>query len=90
MMPAPSGGPDQGARAAERHHEERLHRGHELHVGGADEAVVVGPEHAGHAREDARDHEGEILVQPHVVAEGLACGTRCSRMPLQAEAEGRA
>src|SRR5881392_3143828 len=57
------------ARPAERDHEEGLHRGDELDVRGADEAVVVRPEHAGKRGEEARDHEREVLVEPHVVAE---------------------
>src|SRR5215475_10727915 len=42
---------DQGARAAQRRHEERLDRSDVLDVNGTDEAVVVGPEHAGQTGE---------------------------------------
>src|SRR2546429_2464454 len=57
------------ARAAERDHQERLDRGDELDVRGPHEAVVVRPEDAGKRGEEARDHEGEVLVEPHIVAE---------------------
>src|SRR6266446_6875719 len=57
------------ARAAERDHQERLDRGDELDVSGPHEAVVVRPEDAGKRGEEARDHEGEVLVEPHIVAE---------------------
>src|SRR6266545_5162199 len=59
-------GADERPRAAQRHHQERLHRGHELHVDGAHEAVVVGPEHAREAGERAGEHEGQVLVEPDV------------------------
>src|SRR5215470_4490286 len=59
----------QGAGAAQRHHQERFYGGHQLHVHRADEAVVPGPQHARESREAARDHEREILVQPHVITE---------------------
>src|SRR5437867_376392 len=55
--------------AAERDHQERLDRGDELDVRGPHEAVVVRPEDAGKRGEEARDHEGEVLVEPHIVAE---------------------
>src|SRR5436853_544883 len=38
-------------------------------VRGPHEAVVVRPEDAGKRGEEARDHEGEVLVEPHIVAE---------------------
>src|SRR5262249_20129551 len=41
----------QRAGAAQGHHQQRLYGGDELDVHRADEAVVVGPEHAGEARE---------------------------------------
>src|SRR6266508_5831595 len=61
--------PHERARTTQRHHEQRLHRGDELDVGGTDEAVVIRPEYAGHAGKGAGDHEGDVLVQPHIVAE---------------------
>src|SRR5438445_300119 len=64
------GGADQSARTAEGDHEQGLDRGQELDIGGPHEAVVVGPEDPGRAREGTRDHEGEVLVEPHVVAQG--------------------
>src|SRR6266508_1815155 len=80
---------DERPRAAQRHHQERLHRGHELHVDGAHEAVVVGPEHAREAGERAGEHEGQVLVEPDVVPErphpGLALADA-----LEPEPEGRA
>ena len=62
-------GPDQRAAAAERDHQENLDRRGELEVRRAHEAVVVGPQHAGEAADGAGDHEADVLVQPHVVAE---------------------
>src|SRR5262249_643690 len=60
---------EQRALATERDHEQRLDGRDELHVYRADEAVVVRPEHAGEAGEGAGDDEGQVLVEPHVVAE---------------------
>src|SRR5439155_7423869 len=82
------GGTDERPRPAQCHHQERLDRGHELHVDRAHEAVVVGPEHPGEAGERAREHEGQVLVQPHVVPEGPHPGLALADA-LQPEAEGR-
>src|SRR5713101_4370902 len=81
-------GTDERARAAERGHQERLDRRHELDVRGADEAVVVGPEDAGHSREGAGQHEGHVLVEPHVVAQGLHARLAPADA-FEAQAEGR-
>src|SRR6266536_2175998 len=79
---------DERARAAERGHQERLDGRHKLDVSGADEAVVIGPQDAGHSREGAGQHEGHVLVKPHVVAQGLHARLAPADA-LEAQAEGR-
>src|SRR2546422_1810785 len=82
------GGADQSARTAQGHHEQGLDGGQELDIGGPDEAVVVSPEDAGHAREGARDDESQVLVEPHVIAQGLHARF-AAPYPLETEPEGR-
>src|SRR3989442_3814257 len=82
------GGADQSARTAEGDHEQGLDRGQELDIGRPHEAVVVGPENPRRAREGTRDHEGEVLVEPHVVAQGLHARLAAPD-PLEPEPEGR-
>src|SRR5712691_10807862 len=82
------GGADQSARTAQGHHEQGLDGGQELDIGGPDEAVVVSPEDAGHARKGARDDEGQVLVEPDVIAQGLHARFAPS-YPLETQPEGR-
>src|SRR4030095_2482225 len=62
-------GADQAAATAERDHEKNLYRGRELEVHGADEAVVVGPQHSREATEPARNDKADVFMQPDMIAE---------------------
>src|ERR1043166_2521495 len=63
------GAAHQGPRAAQHHHEQRIDRGGEHHVLGRHVAVGGRPQHAGQAAEGASDDEGDVFVQPGIVAE---------------------
>src|SRR5262245_7708667 len=60
----------QRSSAAQGNHQQHLHRSCQLKVHGAYETVIVGPQDAGKSSEATGDDEPDVLVQPHVVAEG--------------------
>src|SRR5262245_35334669 len=62
---------DQCSRTAEDRHQQRVDRGRQLGIDGADDTRGVRPQHAGEAAEGPGDDEGEIFVQPRIVAEDL-------------------
>src|SRR5215813_12547148 len=61
---------EQSSTTAQGNHKQYLHRGCQLKIHWAHEAVVVGPQHSGKSAEATGDDEPDVLVQPHVVAEG--------------------
>ncbi len=68
-MPAPMAPPISVPGTAQHHHQQRIHRGGQYDVFGADEAVRVRPQHAREPAESARDDERDVFVQPGVVSE---------------------
>src|SRR5262245_57176012 len=61
---------EQSSAPAQGDHEQHLHRCCQLKVHWAHEAVVVCPQDSGKPAEATGDDEPDVLVQPHVVAEG--------------------
>src|SRR5256886_8716636 len=80
---------NQGPRATEGDHEERLDRGDEVDLHRAHEPVVVGPHRTGEPGEGAGEDERHVLVEPDVIAERAHPALRLADS-LQREPEGRA
>src|SRR5215467_12345842 len=62
---------NQRAGAAEHRHQQRVDRGGELYVHGTDNAGGMRPQHAREPAKRAGDDEGNVFVQPGIVAEDL-------------------
>ncbi len=69
MTAAPIDGAEQRASAPQGHHEQGLDGHGQVEIGGRHEAVVVAQSTPANPADRPRDDEGDVLVQPHVVAE---------------------